>query len=338
MFFLWGGVWTLFPAQLSVSSIVRVKGLELQKSEHKKNPALRSLDWKRLDMGWGFNVSFLISRAFWWPGWPAGWICIFLVGAPGPIVGSVSSMLRLVWLICLIGWKPLQRQVEQFFNMLGNLHVFCTWKKGVSCRTTLPRELPFAPIEEVCLQRVHSVGRMDISWFFWRRPGSFWAQSCGGKTCGTASERENFWWFFESNCGLCLTSLMSGKVQKFSRIQLSSGWMDGWGEMAAMFGRFSKRGWETEALGVVEMGAEWVVSSVDRNMKDVATKSYPQTWLIFKDLHNTACCFCQGPHTNSPSFPCPGSTLLNPLVWQSWWTQVTTVVSDMKGWLIVGET
>lgn len=110
--------------------------------------------------------------------------------------------------------------------------------------------------------------------------------------------------------------------------------MDGWGEMAAMFGRFSKRGWETEALGVVEMGAEWVVSSVDRNMKDVETKSYPQTWLIFKDLHNTACCFCQGPHTNSPSFPCPGSTLLNPLVWQSWWTQVTTVVSDMNGWLI----
>lgn len=201
MFFLWGGVWTLFPAQLSVSSIVRVKGLELQKSEHKKNPALRSLDWKRLDMGWGFNVSFLISRAFWWPGWPAGWICIFLVGAPGPIVGSVSSMLRLVWLICLIGWKPLQRQVEQFFNMLGNLHVFCTWKKGVSCRTTLPRELPFAPIEEVCLQRVHSVGRMDISWFFWRRPGSFWAQSCGGQTCGTASERENFCGLFLSKCG-----------------------------------------------------------------------------------------------------------------------------------------
>lgn len=167
----------------------------------KKNTALRSLDWKRLDMGWGFNVSFLISRAFWWPGWPAGWICIFLVGAPGPIVGSVSSMLRLVWLICLIGWKPLQRQVEQFFNMLGNLHVFCTWKKGVSCRTTLPRELPFAPIEEVCLQRVHSVGRMDISWFFWRRPGSFWAQSCGGQTCGTASERENFCGLFLSKCG-----------------------------------------------------------------------------------------------------------------------------------------
>lgn len=56
MFFLWGGVWTLFPAQLSVSSIVRVKGLELQKSEHKKKIQLfvpwieRGLTWVEVSM------------------------------------------------------------------------------------------------------------------------------------------------------------------------------------------------------------------------------------------------------------------------------------------------
>ena len=50
--------------------------------------------------------------------------------------------------------------------MLGNLHAkTACW--GVSCRTTLPCEFPFAPHnEEVFIQRVHSVKHQHAVIFF----------------------------------------------------------------------------------------------------------------------------------------------------------------------------
>lgn len=110
------------------------------------------------------------------------------------------------------------------FNMLGNSHVFCT------CKCFLQDNA--ASRISFCAHWGGFPSKGSFSWtdrylWFYATTGSFWAQSCGSKTSGTESERENLWPFL-SKC-VFLNQLV-GFVKHLCWVftWVLDGWVDGW--------------------------------------------------------------------------------------------------------------